>query len=486
MRDGVLLGIDLGTTELKAAAFDARSGRLLAAASHRLTVRTGPDGTREQDPLDVDRALRQAAFRLHRELGRAWKRVRGIGLAAQGGSAILADRETGRPRTRMQLWNDSRPLHLLPGIAALRPRSEWRRLSRLDQPGAGLARIKWLRVHHPRLFREGTLYVGAGEYAYFHLTGQWRQDAGNALQIGCYSVGGRRLVGWPLDLVGASLSFVAPLRAGHEPHPLVRSGSDLLGLPEGVPVAGPYIDHEAGYLSAAGNSARPLQCSLGTAWVGNFVTAGDPPGKDMMDLILPSPVERGSLVLRVMRAGNVTWNWAVATLLSGKASGAARRADAVFRSGLLPPDGLVALPWFTLPNPLDPKLAGNGGFLGLNAYTCREDMLRAVAAGMTFEFARLFGAIRERGIVDRVILGGGASKGWGFQTLLAGLFAPLPVFVSTDPETAGARGAIYSFRPRAAQSPLRRVPCPPAALRSRIERQYTHYLRARERVCREC
>jgi ribulose kinase len=54
---GLLLGTDLGTTALKAAAFDARTGRPVACASVRLPVRTDASGAREQDPAALRRVL---------------------------------------------------------------------------------------------------------------------------------------------------------------------------------------------------------------------------------------------------------------------------------------------------------------------------------------------------------------------------------------------------------------------------------------------
>ncbi len=301
-KSDILLGIDLGTTVLKAAAFDARTGRALADASVRLPVRTAGDGTREQDPAAVGRAVRTVARALQARVGPAWRRVAGVGLSAQGGSAILMDRRTGRALTAMQLWNDTRPLARLAGIAARKPAGYWYRLSWLRQPGAGLARIEWLRERHGRLFHAGNIYGGAGEYLYFKLTGVWRQDAGNALQIGCYDARRGRLDAGPLRLVGLDADFVAPMRRGHETHGLSAGGAALLNLPAGVPVAGPYIDHEAGYLGSAGVSARPLQCSLGTAWVGNYVLRSGSPPATGLNLVLPSPVGPGWALLYLRKS----------------------------------------------------------------------------------------------------------------------------------------------------------------------------------------
>ncbi len=481
----LLLGLDAGTTEFKAVLVRARDGARVAAVSLRLPVSADGGGRREQQPAALGAALSRAAARLRAEAGAAWRQVAGIGLAAQGGSAILADRDTGRALTAMQLWNDTRPLSLLPAIAGRRPASAWTRLTGGLGPGAGLARVAWLCRRCPDLLPsagQGALYVGAGEYLYFGLTGVWRQDACNALQIGCYDVRRRQLAAWPLALVGAGLDWVAPLRRGHELHPLSAASARRLGLPAGIPVAGPYIDHEAGYLSAAAAGGRPLQVSLGTAWVGNFVCDRPPPRGPGADFLLPAPIGRGTLVLRVMRAGNLTWNWGVRELMGGAGPAAWRRADALCRDDPLPPDGLLAFPWLAQRHALDKALSGNGAFLGVRADTARADLLRALSAGMAFEFACLFDSLRGKPWADGVTLGGGASRGPGFQRLLAALFAPLPVRLAAEPDTAGARGSIFAFSPRAAQAPSRSLARPPARLRARAARQYELYREARSRL----
>ena len=212
----LLLGIDIGTTALKAGLFDAQSGEVFCAVADRLPVETAAAGHREQQPSELLAGLSRVVLRLQNEVGNAWQGVAGIGLASQGGSAILCDRRTGEALTPMQLWNDTRPLPLLGEIACRRPEEYWRQLSCLPGPGAGLARIAWLRQQYPHLFVEAApsypsmLYAGAGEFIYFALTGSWRQDAGNALQIGCYSVAERALTADPSDDSRGSAGICRP------------------------------------------------------------------------------------------------------------------------------------------------------------------------------------------------------------------------------------------------------------------------------------
>jgi len=443
---GILAGIDLGTTALKVAAFDTVGGTVVACASERLDVRSAADGTREQDLSVVREQLGRVFAAIRSQLGDRHAGIEGVGLAAQGGSGAIVNRESGTPSTPMLLWNDSRSRRHAAGVAGLRDEDFWQRMTRRRAPGIGLARLKWLRQTRPGLFTPDKLYVGAGEYVYFLLTGEWRQDACNALQIGCYNVPEDRLDDELLGLVGFDSSLVAPLRRGHERHPLSEAGASLLGLKAGIPVVGPYMDHEGGYLSAAAVSERPLQCSLGTAWVGNFVVPRDGAGSSPNQLVIPSPLAApGRLVIQPLLTGNTSWDWGLATLLDEDHGRALAAAESVFRQSLLPPDSLLAVPWTPQVNPLFPPCLGGGTFHGIALHTTRADLLRALAAGMAYEFYRVLRSLQSSAVVDALVLGGGASKGWFFRRLLGALFAPLPLFALEDEEMAGARGAIWAL-----------------------------------------
>ena len=187
------------------------------------------------------------------------------------------------------------------------------------------------------------------------------------------------------------------------------------------------------------------------------------------------------MILRVMAAGNVSWDWAVMTLTGGKNVAAAiRRADAVFRARLLPPEGWVAMPWLTRPNLCRPETMGAGGFLGVNPQTTRGDLLRALAAGMCFEFARVLTSIEERARLDSVILAGGASKGRHFRRILSALFYPLAVFNTLNDDAGGLRGTLYAFSRAAARCNTRKEAAPRPALIAQVRKRFEEYCRMRE------
>jgi len=469
------IGIDIGTTVLKGAVFSAATGTLRAQAAQRLPVTVSADGGREQDATVITGAVRELFTQLRTEVGAEWSRVQGIGLAAQGGSTLMVERERGIPACPMYLWNDARAYPYLSRVTAAVPADFWRSFSLRDAPGMGLARILWLRERQPELLQERYLYCGAGEFIYHQLTGAWAQDACNALQIGCYHAVEDRLTAEPLALVDAPLSLVAPLRNGHETHPLSAAAAARFGLSAGIPVAGPYNDHEGAFCASANVVKQPLQCSLGTAWVGNFVLPAEMQGGSPWQLPIPSPLGPGRLVIQPLLTGNVTWDWALATFVDPDHQQALAKQADIFAQRLLPPYGLTALPWLNMPNPFAEGINGAGCLLGLSPATDRDDLLRAIAAGMVYELRRIFAEVIDRRAVEAVLLSGGASRGLQFQQQILSLFAPLPVLQVTEEDWLGARGSLYPFNTPACHAEVRELALSPTTDTTAIQRAYSLY-----------
>jgi gluconokinase len=475
MAEDILIGIDLGTTVLKAGAFGSRSGRCVGEASCRLPVQFTADGGRQLDAASIDKALAGTFSQLRRALGAQWGSVSGVGVAAQGGSTMIADRGTGRAATPMYLWNDARAGGWVSRLAAERDKKFWRRLFLFDMPPTGLGRMAWLKEQRPDLFGERFIHIGAGEYVFHRLTGIWRQDAGNAIQVGSYNARTRRLDGAALGLLGIPLEFVAPLRRGHETAQLARDAAREFRVAEGIAVTGPYIDQEASYLSAAGAGLNPLHVSMGTAWVGNFTLPPGMSGDSPSQLILPPLMNDGPFAIQPLYAGNSTWDWALETFAGRTLATALKAAGVVFSRGILPAHGLVCIPYCAQQNPLSPGQYGGGVYLGVGTTTSKADFLRATAAGMVCELGRVFGSLASSGAVDAVLLGGGASRGAYFRQLTALAFGDLPVLWQADYNLSAARGSVFALSSRAATAARFKRVAAPAALTKPFGRMFEIY-----------
>jgi sugar (pentulose or hexulose) kinase len=163
------------------------------------------------------------------------------------------------------------------------------------------------------------------------------------------------------------------------------------------------------------------------------------------------------LVIQPLLTGNVTWDWALETFVDANHQRALAKQASLFEESILPPQALVALPWLNRPNPLHPQANGGCCFVGAGPLTSKADLVRAVAAGLSYELARVFKEAKDRRAFDSVILSGGASEGRHFQQIITALFRPLPVYQIMDAPWMGARGCLHPFSAKVLRAKVKRV-----------------------------
>ena len=113
MSGSLLLGIDEGTTAVKAALFDTDL-QLVAEARRAVAVTHPQPGWVEQDPEEIlEAVLASVAEVLEQGEGRE---VIGAGLDHQGESVLAWEADSGRPLSKVIVWQDKRQVALLAGI----------------------------------------------------------------------------------------------------------------------------------------------------------------------------------------------------------------------------------------------------------------------------------------------------------------------------------------------------------------------------------
>ena len=164
MNSPVSLGIDLGTSELKAILMDA-TGAVLAHAGVRLSVSRRHSGWSEQAPEDWWQACLQALAQLRGH--EAFTRVACIGLSGQMHGAVLlgADNRVLYPAI---LWDDSRAVaeaeQLGPGLAEV--------TGSLPMAGLTAPKLLWLQRHEPEVFQAIDCVLSPKDYLRLRLSGE--------------------------------------------------------------------------------------------------------------------------------------------------------------------------------------------------------------------------------------------------------------------------------------------------------------------------
>ncbi len=156
MSSPLLLGIDAGTTAVKAAVFDGEL-RPLAAARRAVPVAHPARGLVEQDPELILDAVADAVAEV---LGAVDERaVLAAGLDHQGESVLAWEAGSGRALTPLLVWQDKRHEALLEGIG---PEVRARSGLPLD-PYFSAGRLAWLVAHEDAVARAreaGSLRLG--------------------------------------------------------------------------------------------------------------------------------------------------------------------------------------------------------------------------------------------------------------------------------------------------------------------------------------
>jgi glycerol kinase len=142
MSDRLILGVDEGTTAVKAVLFDEQL-RPVREARREKQQRYPKPGWVEQDGEEVLQAVTEAVAEL---LADAPGEVVGCGLDHQGESVLAWDAETGRPLSPVVLWQDKRQSAILEALAADEDEIRARSGLPLDPYFSG-SKLTWLLEH---------------------------------------------------------------------------------------------------------------------------------------------------------------------------------------------------------------------------------------------------------------------------------------------------------------------------------------------------
>ncbi|MBV9949549.1 MAG: hypothetical protein JOZ69_22090, partial [Myxococcales bacterium] len=270
----MLLGIDVGTTGVRAAALDA-SGRTLADASEPCPFESPRAGWAEIDPLAWWRAVGAAC----RRVGQAvpLERVQAVGVTGQAPTAVCVD-GAGQVLRKAILWLDVRADREARAIdAALgEGRAEAYGGNRMHAYYLG-PKLAWLRTNEPDVLCRTRWVLQSHAFVVFRLTGRATVEASTAMlssplfdaRSGVWSEEGLRATGIAAEIL-PPISRSTDV-AGVVTHDAARES----GLPEGTPVVAAGGDFAASALGAGVFEDGEACLMLGTA--GNLLMPRDTP-----------------------------------------------------------------------------------------------------------------------------------------------------------------------------------------------------------------
>jgi xylulokinase len=408
------LGIDLGTSEVKAVLVDD-AGRVVGQAHGAVPISRPQPLWSEQDPADWWSATVAALAALRAAHPRAFGAVRGLGLSGHMHGATLLDAQDRVLRPAI-LWNDGRSHAECAELERREPRSR-EITGNIAMPGFTAPKLLWVEAHEPAVFRQVARVLLPKDYLRLLLTGEAASDMSDSAGTLWLDVQRRDWSDALLAATHLSRAQMPRLVEGSEASGTVLPAiAQQLGLPPGVIVAGGAGDNAASAAGIGVVEPGTAFLSLGTSGVYFVANAA----------FSPNPARA---VHAFCHAFPATWHQMTVMLSAGSAlrwlRGATRadsEAQLVAEAQALPPGAGVPLflPYLSGERTPHNDPHASGAFFGLTHDHGRGHLAQAVLEGVAFAFLDGQQALLDGGAsIDSVTLVGGGSRSAPWAQLLA-------------------------------------------------------------------
>ncbi len=437
------VGIDLGSTNIKAAAYD-QNMRLVSSCSLPVTyIRDGVyiefDAEKYFD--DIVSLLADVCGRACTDPGhpRAGGSDTGtadpichIALTGQAETLICLDAD-GRPLANAISWMDERSAD---ECALLSERFTTDQIRSATGQAAVLptwpaTKILWLRSHRPDIFERTAHFVLLKDYVAFRLCGRLAADMSIATFSLYFDIYKKEYWRGMLDAIGIDESLLPELT---EPCTcLGRILADIAirtGISPDSTVNTGTLDHFAGMIGTGNTAPGGVTLSIGTVMALAAMRSEPRPENNVIADhygFLPDT----HVLLPVAESGGVSLEWLRRTCMEGVSyeeinSVLAQRG----------PSDIIFLPYIVGTSAPEFDSRATGVFWGLRQEHDKYDMARAVMEGVAFVLRKNCEAIEKAGTrLDSIIITGGGAKSPVWCQIIADV-SGLPVRVPLESEAA--------------------------------------------------
>jgi len=449
-KDGIIVGIDAGTSVIKAVAFGL-GGAQIAAASTPNEYLTRPDGTATQSQqktwADCCRTLRELAEVVP---GFAQRTV-GVAVTAQGDGTWLVGKDN-EPVTDGWLWLDSRAAPIVQRIRASHADE-----GRFYRTGSGLnacqmgAQLGWMKKIMPDAVADAEVALHPKDWLYLKLTGVRATDPSE----GNFTFGDFRTRRYDDDVIDA-LGLTAQrgllpqiIDGSQVTHPLSQEAARSTGLLEGTPVSLGFVDVAC---TALGGGIYTNNEEAGCSIIGStgmHMRATTPENVFLNEertgyvMCLPIPGIVAQIQSNMAATLNIDWLLKVASdLMADMGKPVSHHAllnridDWMAASA---PASLLYHPYISDAGERGPFVDNNAraSFTGLSSSHRFADLMRAIIEGLGLAGRDCYVAMG--GIPAEVRLTGGAARSKALRDVFsAAINAPVR---TSSREEAGAAGA---------------------------------------------
>ncbi|SMP74099.1 xylulokinase [Neorhodopirellula lusitana] len=444
-----LLGIDVGSSSVKASLLDAESGTCAGSAFYPKSeqkIDSPQPGFAEQDPQLWYSCAKDAIADAMREAGAQAEDVKAIGIAYQMHGLVCVDKDQNVLRPSI-IWCDSRAVPY--GEAAFEAIGQQKCLSHLmNSPGNFTAsKLAWVKEHEPELFAKIDKIMLPGDWLAMKLTGEACTTMSGLSEGMMWDFDAEAPANFLLDYFGFDHSVLSKIVPTFGTQGLVTaSAASEFGLAEGTPVSYRAGDQPNNALSLNVLNPGDIAATGGTSGVVYGVTDAkqfDPLSRVNTFAHVNHAADSPRLGVLLCINGTGILNAWTKRLLGDLSYD---EMNALAESAPIGSGGVTVLPFGNGAE----RVLGNKNIgaqvagLDFNRHD-RSHLSRAVQEGIVFSFMYGMEVMQETGIEIKKIHAGYANMFLSkvFSETLAGISGATIELCDTDGSLGAARGAGY-------------------------------------------
>ncbi|WP_405607838.1 xylulokinase [Polaribacter sp. Asnod1-A03] len=233
------IGYDLGSSSVKAALIDAKTGRSAGVTNYpekEMAILALETGWAEQDPEIWWKNIGKVTQKLLKQTGILSNKIKGIGIAYQMHGLVIVD-ENHKVLRPSIIWCDSRAVSI--GNEAFIGVGKDKCVANLlNSPGNfTLSKLKWVKENEPETFKKIHKLLLPGDFIALRLTGEATTTISGLSEGMMWDFKENKPAEWLFDYMGINTDLIPTiLPTFFNQGRVSKQAAEETGLPQGIPV----------------------------------------------------------------------------------------------------------------------------------------------------------------------------------------------------------------------------------------------------------
>lgn len=426
-----IIGLDLGTTSVKAVVFNV-NGKVITEIEKMITSHYPQQGWVEQNPVEIEQYAVQAIRDAIDEAKIEKHELLTIGISAAMHSLICMD-ENGEPLSQALIWSDGRSSEQAEKLKETNGFDVYARTGLPNHPMSPLSKLLWMKEVEYEPYLKANYFLSIKEYILQKWFGQCAIDYSMAAATGLFNA---KTFQWDdeiLELAGVKkeqLSKIVPpteVLTG-----INKDVAENMGISNDMPIVIGAADGQLANLGIGAILPGEVAITAGTSGAIRQFTKGFRIS-DKQETFSYAFTEDYSIIGGPTNNGGIALQW-LKELLNYQGSFYEFTAEA---EQVAPgADGLIFLPYINGERAPLWNQHAKGNFFGMSITHKKEHFVRAVLEGITFNLYQIGQALEElAGEPEKIFVNGGLSRSSLWLQMLADVFGK-EVYVSESHHSA--------------------------------------------------